>query len=76
MIIREGKNCDIFYADDLVLFGKADEKNGQSIKDALDVFCELSRQKVNHGKSRVYFSPNVSAKKRGMLHSRLDLHST
>ena len=31
----------LFFADDLVLFGKANEKNCQSIKDTLEVFCEL-----------------------------------
>ena len=49
----------LFFADYLVLFGKVDEKNWQSIKDALDVFCDLSKKKVNYGKFRVYFSPNI-----------------
>ena len=48
-----------FFADDLVLFAKADMKNCQSIRDTLDTFCELSGQKVSMDKSRVFFSPNV-----------------
>ena len=47
-------------------FGKADEKNCQSIKDALDVFCDLFEQKVNYGKFQVYFSPIVSEDRRGV----------
>ena len=46
----------LFFADDLVLFGKVGEKNCQIIKDTLEVFCELSRQKVNNDKSRIYLS--------------------
>ena len=51
------------------------EKNCTSIKEALDSFCELSRQKVNNGKSRVYFSPNVLRERRDELCFCLDLHS-
>ena len=65
-----------FFADNLVLFGKANEKNCQSIKDTLEVFCELSRQKVNNDKSRIYFSPNVEDYRRDMICSCLNLHST
>ena len=54
---------------------KLREKNCTKIKEALDSFCELSRQKVNNGKSRVYFSPNVLRERRDELCSCLDLHS-
>ena len=66
----------LFFADNLVLFGKANEKNCQSIKDTLEVFCELSGQKVNNDKSRIYFSPNVEDYRRDMICSCLNLHST
>ena len=59
-----------------MLFGKADIKNCQSMRDALDVFCDLSREKVSLSKSRVYFSPNVLAEKRVDLCSWLKLHFT
>ena len=49
----------LFFADDLMLFTKADRKNCVAIKEVLDSFCELSRQKISNEKSRVYFSPNV-----------------
>ena len=65
----------LFFADDLILFGKADKKNYTSIKEALDSFCELSRQKVNNRKSWVYFSPNVFGERREELYYCLDLHS-
>ena len=49
----------LFFANDLVLFGKADMKNCLSMMDALEGFCGVSGQKINKEKSRVYFSPNV-----------------
>jgi hypothetical protein len=42
-----------------VLFAKADRKNCQSVKEVLESFCDLSGQKVNLNKSKVFFSPNV-----------------
>ena len=35
-------------------------KNCHSIRDTLDTFCELSGQKVNMTKLKVFFSPNVN----------------
>ncbi|XP_075654894.1 uncharacterized protein LOC142625070 [Castanea sativa] len=35
----------LFFADDLVLFAKANLKNCDNVKETLDTFCELSRQK-------------------------------
>lgn len=49
----------LFFADDLILFAKADRKNCVAVRDALDTFCSLSGQKVSCEKSRVLFSPNV-----------------
>ena len=49
----------LMFADDLILFAKADLKNNTIIKDVLDSFCEIFGQKVSLSKSRVYFSPNV-----------------
>lgn len=66
----------LFFVNDLVLFGKANRKNCQNIKDALDTFCELSGQKVNNSKSCVYFSPNVPKEEREVLYECLNLHST
>ena len=65
----------LFFADDLNLFGKANRKKLHQNKETLDSFCELSRQKVNNGKSRVYFSPTFVRERRDELCSWLDLHS-
>ena len=37
----------LFFADDLVLFEKADVRNCRAIRDVLDTFCDLSGQKIS-----------------------------
>ena len=66
----------LFFADDLVLFAKADLKSCHSIWDTLDTFCELSGQKVNMTKSKVFYSPNVSDESRESLCNVLGFRST
>ena len=66
----------IFFANDLVLFAKADWKNCLAVKDVLDAFCSLSGQKVSQDKSRVYFSPNVALDERANLCAVLGFRST
>ena len=65
----------LFFADDLVLFAEANRKNCVAIKEVLDSFCSISGQKVSQGKSRVYFSPNVSADARAEICDILGFHS-
>ena len=50
----------LFFADDLMLFAKANAENCIAIREVLDTFCSLSRQTVSEAKSRVYFSPNIN----------------
>lgn len=49
----------LFFANDLVLFAKADHINCSTIWDVLDAICIRSGQTISDSKSRVYFSPNV-----------------
>ena len=66
----------LFFVDDLILFAKVDEKNFQSIWEVLEVFGELSGQKVSASKSKVFFSPNVLDDTRFSLSNILGFHST
>ena len=66
----------LFFADDLVLFAKADLMNCSSVRETLDSFCELSGQKVSLNKSKVYLSLNTSPKTREELCEVLGIHST
>ena len=57
----------LFFADDLLLFAKADYINCLAIRDVLDNFCSLSGQTLSEAKSRVYFSPNMDRDTRESL---------
>lgn len=46
------------------------------MKDTLDTFCELSRQKVSLAKSKVYFSPNIGHEQRKEMCDVLGMRST
>ena len=43
----------LFFADDLILFAKADGVNCAAIRDVLDTFCSISGQIMSEVKSRV-----------------------
>lgn len=47
------------FADDIVLFAKADHINCTTIREVLEEFCSKTGQTISEAKSRVYFSPNV-----------------
>ena len=50
-----------FFADDLLLFAKANTRNNEAILGVLDSFCRISGQKISKGKSHIVFPPNVDA---------------
>lgn len=65
--IRGPSFSHIFFANDIILFAKANAKNCNAILEVLNNFCNLARQRVNYDKSRVFFSSNVIVRrKRGM----------
>lgn len=50
----------LFFADDLTLMEKANEKSCHAIKLGLETFCSLSGQSINHAKSKILFSQNCN----------------
>ncbi|GKV17362.1 hypothetical protein SLEP1_g27876 [Rubroshorea leprosula] len=50
----------IFFADDLILIGKATMSNSLFLKGLLDFFCTRSGQNINQEKSKILFSANVN----------------
>ena len=66
----------LFFADDLVLFGKADGLNCSTIRDVLDDFCNMLGQSVSITNSRAFFSPNVDRDTRESLCDILGFAST
>lgn len=69
------KISHFFFADDLTLFARADDKNCQTIINTLNNFSIYSRQKVNISKSKVIFSHNCSLVKRDTLASKLQIQA-
>ena len=66
----------LFFADDLVLFAKANMENCLVIREVLDEFCSQSGQTISEAKSRVFFSPNVDQSDREALSDILGFQST
>lgn len=66
----------LFFADNLILFATASLKNYHNIKKVLDTFCLASGQKINHSKSRIFFSPCSSPHNIEMVENELGFSST
>jgi hypothetical protein len=60
----------LMFADDLLLFGEATEKQMQCVMDMLNKFCGLSGQEVSQEKTSILFSKNV---RRGMRDKLLNM---
>lgn len=77
MAARNGPSFShIFYADDLMLFAKANSKNCDAILEVLDNFCNMDGKKINLNKSRIYFSPNVRGRKKHAICRKLGMVAT
>ncbi|KAK9983153.1 hypothetical protein SO802_032678 [Lithocarpus litseifolius] len=50
----------IFFADDLLLFASTSQKNTEAVSEVLEEFCQLTGQKINLAKSKIFFSANTS----------------
>lgn len=66
----------LFFADDLILMGKANDKTCVAMMDVLETFCCFSGQKVNKTKSKILFSPNVDVDQKRRIVNRLDIRET
>ena len=66
----------LFFANDLVLFGKVGGMNCVAIRDVLGEFCSMLGQSMSITKLRVYFSPNVDRDTRESLCDILGFAST
>ena len=66
----------VFFADDLMLFAKANHKNCEAVIEVYDNFCNLASQKVNLGKSKILFSPNVSRRWKRYICRKMGMTAT
>lgn len=65
--LKAGRNgslvSQLMFADDLLLFGEASEKQLNCVMRTLNFFCSMSGQEVSQEKTSIFFSRNVT---RGM----------
>ena len=68
-VSRDGPRIShLLFADDVLLFSKATVSNVRLLCDTLDMFCKMSRLKVNTFKSRAMCSYLVSRQRRELFH--------
>ncbi|GLT36867.1 hypothetical protein SLA2020_112150 [Shorea laevis] len=66
----------LFFADDIIIMGKATVANSIHLKNILDFFCLRSGQSVNRQKSSILFSKNVDQASREAICSTLGYNPT
>jgi hypothetical protein len=57
----------LMFADDLLLFGEANERQMQCVMDTMETFCSMSGQEVSIEKTSILFSRNVGRSVRSRL---------
>lgn len=65
----------LMYADDLVIYCKADMEETREIKNCLDLYCEWTGQRINWDKSDIHFNSNVPRATRLGICRRLGMFS-
>ena len=63
----------LLFADDSLIFMKANTQNANALRRVLDVYCASSGQLVSTAKSSVFFSPNTSVAVREEVCRNLDI---
>ncbi|KAF7841821.1 reverse transcriptase [Senna tora] len=61
----------LMYADDTILFFRADDLNCSSVKQAIDMYATLAGQQLNYDKPFLVFSPNTSRTVKDRIASQL-----
>ncbi|GAU31911.1 hypothetical protein TSUD_270960 [Trifolium subterraneum] len=78
--IKAGRNgpeiSHLMFADDLLLFGEATEKQMCCVMQVLNSFCNLSGQEISHEKTSILFSKNVDRGKKTKLLQISGFHGT
>ncbi|KAK5775092.1 hypothetical protein PVK06_042959 [Gossypium arboreum] len=74
-ISRSGPSLShLFFADDLVIFSRADVVHSDLLAKYLSNFCDISGHKVNARKTNVFFSAGVNISSRNEIKEILGFH--
>jgi len=65
----------LLFADDSLLFFKANRESAEAIKEALNNYCRASGQQVNMDKSSIHFAKGVGGSIREEIKVLLDVHN-
>jgi alpha/beta superfamily hydrolase len=65
----------LLFADDSLLFFRADRENAEEIKEVLEIYCRASSQQVNMDKSSIHFAKGCSQTIRDEIMDLLDVHN-
>lgn len=61
------KITHLMYADDLVIYCKANTLEATEVTNCLQTYCNWTGQEINWGKSSVHFSGNVHRQSKGKI---------
>ena len=62
------------FADDSLLFFKANRESTDEVKDVLDIYCQASGQRINMDKSSIHFAKGVNGNTRAAIMNTLQVH--
>ena len=73
--LRKGemRMSHLFFADDILLFMKLNKQTLEKLKEVLENFCKMSRQKINDSKSIMTVSPNCNSEEREELQHKFKI---
>jgi hypothetical protein len=65
----------LLFADDSLLFFRADGKSAREVKEVLDAYCQASGQQINMDKSLIHFAKGCVQSLREEIKNILDVHN-
>src|SRR6185437_15485697 len=65
----------LLFADDSLLFFRANRESAEEIKEVLNTYCQASGQRINMDKSSIHFAKGYMQSLREVIKDELDVHN-
>ena len=65
----------LLFADDSLLFFRANRESAEEIKEVLNTYCQASGQRINMDKSSIHFAKGCRQSLREVIKDELDVHN-